>query len=74
MPDRSGGGSSNCGARRILSFFGLNIYEKKVFFSSYHQICTKKTHVNLNKAGCSLNIFDSLSVSKRKSFFVTSFL
>jgi len=32
MPDRSGGGSSNCGARRILSFFGLNIYEKKNLF------------------------------------------
>lgn len=24
MPDRSGAGSENCGARRILSLFGLN--------------------------------------------------
>jgi hypothetical protein len=35
---------------------------------------TPKTHVNLNKAGCSLNIFPSCSVSKRKSFFVNCFL
>ncbi len=28
MPDRSGFGLENCGARRILSLFGLNIYKK----------------------------------------------
>jgi hypothetical protein len=33
-----------------------------------------KTHVNLNVAGCSLNICASLSPSKRKSFFVNCFL
>jgi len=34
MPDRSGSGFWNCGARRTLSLFGLNTYKKKFFFLS----------------------------------------
>jgi hypothetical protein len=70
MSDRSGFGLVNCGARRILSLFGLNI--RKNFFLINKN--PGKTHVNLNKAGCSLNICESCSVSNRKSFFVTCFL
>lgn len=68
IPDRSGLALENCGARWILSFFGLNITE------IISRLIIRQTYVGLNKAGCSLNICANCSVSKRKSFFVTSFL
>jgi hypothetical protein len=74
MPDRSGADSRNCGARRILSRFGLNTNKNNFPFHFIEITHKKNTYVNLNKAGCSLNICASCSVSKRKSFSVSCFL